>query len=94
MFAESAIQTGLAIAVGLTVATPVLLYLRDTGVHLASLAGMSVMGIALDPVWRAAIEPATFTQPVGVLVGVVALAVLYPAAKAAWIDPVAAIRHH
>jgi putative ABC transport system permease protein len=94
MFAESAIQTGLAIAVGLTVATPVLYYLRDTGVHLASLTGMSIMGIALDPVWRAAIEPSTFTQPVGVLVSVVAMAVLYPAAKAAWIDPVAAIRHH
>jgi ABC-type lipoprotein release transport system permease subunit len=94
MFAESAIQTGLAIAVGLTVATPFLLYLRDTGVHLASLTGMSVMGIALDPVWRAAIEPSTFAQPVTVLVSVVALAVLYPAAKAAWIDPVAAIRHH
>ena len=48
----------------------------------------------MDPVWRATVSVENFTQPVIVLLSIVALAVLYPACKAAWIRPVEAMRYH
>jgi ABC-type lipoprotein release transport system permease subunit len=91
---ESAIQTGIAIVVGLLLATPGLLYLERVGVDIASLAGISVMGIAMDPIWRAAITPSVFMIPIGMLVAIVSIAVVYPALKAALIRPVEAMRYH
>jgi ABC-type lipoprotein release transport system permease subunit len=84
---ESAIVTGIAILV------PGLIYLRDVGINLASLAGVTVMGVAMDPVWRAVITPDAFRLPIVTLVVIVALAVAYPAAKAALIRPVEAMRY-
>lgn len=90
---ESAIVTGLAIAIGVTLAIPCLIYLRDVGIDLSSLAGVAVMGIAMDPVWRAVITPDAFRLPILSLVCIVAIAVAYPAVKAALISPVEAMRH-
>jgi ABC-type lipoprotein release transport system permease subunit len=94
IFLESAIQAAIAVAVGTTLALPAVLYLEATGLDLQSLAGLSVLGIAMDPVWRAAVTLDTFTTPVGILLVVVASAVLYPALKAASVQPVEAMRHH
>ena len=90
---ESGIQTGLAVAVGTLCAVPVILYLADTGLDLQSLAGVSIMGIAMDPIWRAVITVDVFTTPVVMLVIIVVLAVLYPAIKAATVRPVEAMHH-
>lgn len=87
---ESAIQTTIAIAVGAALAVPGLYYLSHTGIDLGS---MSMMGIAMDPIWRAEASSETFTQPIVVLVVIVALAVCYPALRAALIEPVDAMRH-
>ncbi len=94
ILAESAIQTALAIGAGLSIAAPALVYLSRVGIDIVGLAGVSVMGIAMERFWRASVEPATVMTPVGVLVLLVGIAVLYPAAKAALIQPVDAIRHH
>ena len=91
---ESGIQTALAMIAGTVCAAPVVLYLRDTGLDLQSLAGVSVMGIAFDPHWRAVITVDVFTSPVVMLAIVVAIAVLYPAIKASTIRPVEAMHHH
>ena len=91
---ESAIQTGLALTAGIALSVPAILYLERVGIHLASLAGISVMGIAMDPVWRATIYAGAFTGPALTLVAIVALAVVYPALKAALIQPVEAMRYH
>ena len=91
---ESGIQTALAMIAGTICAAPVVLYLRDTGLDLQSLAGVSVMGIAFDPHWRAVITVDVFTSPIVMLAIVVAIAVLYPAIKASAIRPVEAMHHH
>lgn len=91
---ESAIQTVVAIGIATLLAIPAILYLARTGLDMASLAGVSVMGVAMDPIWRAAIEARVFISPIGTLVFMVGIAVLYPAGKAALIRPVEAMRHH
>jgi len=91
---ESAIQTGIAILVGVTLAVPGIWYLSRTGIDLAQLGGVTIMGIAWDPVWRAAVHVDAFVEPILVLVVIVAAAVLYPALKAALIRPVDAMHHH
>ena len=91
---ESGIQTALAMAAGTLCAVPVILYLQDTGLDLQSLAGVSVMGIAMDPIWHAVVTVDVFTTPVVMLAVVVLIAVLYPAIKASAIRPVEAMHHH
>ena len=90
---ESSIQIGLAVAVGLVIAFPALLYLERVGLDLSAMAGVSIMGIAFDPIWRARITPDVITQPVLMLLGMAGVAVIFPALKAAWIRPVDAMRH-
>lgn len=90
---ESAIQTGLAVVVGFALALPCLWYLSEVGLNLVSLAGISVLGVAMNPIWRAVISPASFLGPLVTLLVIVALAVIYPALKAALIRPIDAIHH-
>jgi len=93
ILAESAFQTGIAILVGLALGVPGIIYLERVGLNLASLGGIPIGGIALDPVWRAAVTGYVFVAPVLTLVFIVLIAVIYPAVKAALIQPVAAMRH-
>lgn len=93
VLAEAVIQVGLAVAVGVALAIPALLYLERVGVNLGDLAGISMMGVALNPVWRAYVTASVFAGPIVVLLVIALLAVLYPALKAAWIRPVEAMHH-
>ena len=91
---ESSMQTGLAILLGLVLSIPGLWFLIKVGINMATLGGSAtVMGLAMDPVWRAVVTNYTFTMPVLILLVIVSLAVVYPAVKAAWIRPVEAMRH-
>lgn len=91
---ESLIQTAMAIGVGLALGIPGLLYLANVGIDLGTLAGTSILGMAMDPTWRAAFNARVLVTPVVMLAGMVLLAVSYPAAKAAMLRPVEAMRHH
>ena len=88
IFAESGIITGLAIALGLVLAAPGLWLLVNVGMDMGRLGGMSMMGVVVDPVWRGTVSPSVFTGPLFTLLFIVGAAVLYPAAKAAWISPI------
>jgi ABC-type lipoprotein release transport system permease subunit len=93
MLTEACIQTAIAVLVGVSLAVPGLVYLRDVGIDMGSLGGISMMGVAFDPIWRAVVTPESFGQPLFTLLFIVALAVFYPAWKAATIQPVEAIQH-
>ncbi len=90
---EGGLQTAIAIVVALTLSVPGLAYLADHGLDLSGIGGMSVAGIAFDPVWRGVVTPWTIVGPVLTLLFIVAVSVLYPALKAARISPVDAMRY-
>ncbi len=93
VFAESVIMMIAALVIGLTLCVPALWYLSAVGVDMSVFGDFSVAGIAWDPIWRAAINRHTFTGPILTFVVVVICAVVYPAARAATISPLAAMRH-
>jgi ABC-type lipoprotein release transport system permease subunit len=90
---ESFLQAGLAMLAGLVLSLPAMWYLAKYGIDTGKMGGMAVMGLAVDPVWYGVYRPDTVALPVVMLVVVVAIAVLYPALKAAWIRPVKAMHH-
>ena len=94
ILAEAAIQVAVALAIGVALAIPSLAYLVRYGIDLGTLSGTSVMGVAMDSVWRAVVNAGVFSLPIATLVGIVGVAVLYPALKASLIEPVEAMRYH
>ncbi|MFO7562514.1 MAG: FtsX-like permease family protein [Enhygromyxa sp.] len=92
IFLETGIQTTVAIALGVLLALPANWYMVHRGLDLSALGNVSMMGVAWDPVWRSKVELDTYLSPVLTLVVIVALAVSYPALRAALIRPLDAIR--
>jgi len=92
VFAETFILTLLASIVGLAGGWWVSDYYRIHGIDLSSMAdSIAYGGIAFDPLWYAAITTEALVYPVLFLFIVAALAVIYPAVKAAMLRPVKAI---
>jgi len=89
---ETGIQTIVALIVGIGMAIPVNIYLSNTGLDLTAMGNVSIMGIAWDPIWRSVVTTETYINPAITLVVIVALAVTYPALRAAFIRPLDAIR--
>jgi ABC-type lipoprotein release transport system permease subunit len=94
IFAETAIQTALAIAAGSVASIPTIWYFSTHGIDMGKMGGMAIAGIAWDPVLRPIVSVSTYTNPAAALVVIVLVAILYPALKAAFIRPVEAIQHH
>jgi putative ABC transport system permease protein len=93
IYLESMMQVGLAVLAAVSVSVPALWYLTVVGIDMQSIAGVSVMGIAMMSQWKAVVAPRVYAGPLVMLVLVVSVAVLYPSLKAAFIDPVKAMRH-
>ncbi|MCA9567717.1 MAG: ABC transporter permease [Myxococcales bacterium] len=90
---ETLFQTLIAMAIGLTAAAPVAAYLAKVGVDVGVLGGTSMLGVSMQQRWTGVYGPGTVIGPVVALAIMVTLAVLYPAAKAAWIRPLDAMRY-
>jgi putative ABC transport system permease protein len=90
---ESGLQTALAVALGLVASVPGILYLSKVGVDVGRLGGASVLGYSVPTVWRGEYSWSSMRGPVLTLCFMVLAGVIYPAAKAALIRPVSAVRH-
>ena len=95
IYAETLIQTLFASVLGLLLGASITWYLEKNGLDLSSLSeGISFAGLALDPVWYAALSLKSLFRPIVFLFVMTAIAVFYPAIKAAVIRPVDAIHYH
>jgi ABC-type antimicrobial peptide transport system permease subunit len=95
IYTETFIQTLIASLLGLFIGTGITWYFEKNGLDLSSMSdGFSFSGLALDPIWYATLSIKSLFVPVVFLFVIAALAVLYPALKAAVIRPVDAIHYH
>lgn len=93
VFLESLLQVVIAMGVGGALSIPSLWFLTTRGIHLTTLSGVSMAGMAFNERWVAVVSLQTFLIPVVMLISIVSLAVLYPSFKAAFIRPVQAMQH-
>lgn len=90
---ESLFQLGLSIVLGVVASLPFAAWLSTSGLNVASLSGTSMMGLVMQPVWLGRYGVDTYAGPIVVLSVIVALAIAYPAVKAARIEPLDAMRY-
>jgi putative ABC transport system permease protein len=90
---ESGLQTALAVSVGLLASAPAIVYLSKVGIDVGRLGGTPVLGYSMPTVWHGEYSIGALRGPVLMLCVMVLAGVLYPAAKAALIRPVSAVRH-
>jgi ABC-type lipoprotein release transport system permease subunit len=94
VYAETMVQVVTAAAIALATGWPVSLYFETKGIDLSTIAsGASFGGVAIDPIWYTHVTVQSVLFPIAVLFLVAAVAVIYPAVKAAVIQPAKAIYH-
>ncbi|MEQ9502843.1 MAG: FtsX-like permease family protein [Deltaproteobacteria bacterium] len=94
VFVEATAQAMVASVIAVLVAWPVSKYFQTNGIDLtAFVQDVSVMGVAMDPVWYASPTVSNLVVSVVVLIIVTLVSALYPGVKAAIIRPVEAIHH-
>jgi len=91
IFAETLLMTLCALALGLLLSIPALWYLSSVGLDIGS--NVDFAGLAIDSQWVAVVHPGAFVNPIVTLVVVVFAATLYPAIRAARLEPLEALRH-
>ncbi len=90
---EGATQTLVASILGLLLALPGMWYLTVHGLNAGAMGGMDAMGVAMAEIWYGIYTPKSCVGPFFMLWIVSMGAVLYPAIKAAFINPIRAMRH-
>ncbi len=94
IYAETVIQTVVAAALALGSGWLAASHFQNHGIDLSNMASSaSFGGIALDPIWHAHLSLRTVVMPIAFLFVMALLSVLYPALKAARIEPVKAINY-
>jgi ABC-type lipoprotein release transport system permease subunit len=92
MLFETTAQTAMAIVFGVLIAVPVNYYMVNTGLDMSAMGDLTVAGVAFDPIWHSEVSAQTYLMPIAVLSIIIALATVYPALRAALINPVEAMR--
>jgi len=90
---ESGIQICIAALVGIVLALGPMWYLSEIGINVGSLGGTDMMGVAMRPIWNGVYNVEVAMPPLILLFFVAGGAVVYPALKAAWLNPVKAMTH-
>ncbi len=90
---EGAVQAAVASVVGLTLALPFMWYLQTHGINTGAMAGTEMVGLAVSEIWYGIYSVESCTGPLFLLWFLTMAAVLYPALKAAWINPIRAMRY-
>lgn len=94
IYAETFIQVFVAGVLAGVFGVALSRYFEHNGIDLSSLAeGASFGGVAVDPIWKAYLTADSVVIPIIFLFIIAFVAVLYPATKAAVIQPVRAIHH-
>jgi len=95
VYAETMIQVVIASVISLTSGWSAAHYFQKNGIDLSAIASStSFGGVAIDPIWNAHVTTEALALPVVFLFIIAAVAVIYPAIKAAVILPVKAIHYH
>ncbi len=94
IFTEAMIQAAAACVLSIAFGVPFSLYYQTHGIDLSARASTGTLGgVALDPVLYTRVTPESVVTPLLFLLGIAALAVIYPAIKAAVIRPAEALRY-
>lgn len=94
IYLESLLLALVATVIGVVLGGGLVMFLEDHGIDMSAFAdSFSFAGIALDPIWYAELTPLVMIFPVAFLLLMTLIAVMYPAAKAARLQPVEAIYH-
>ena len=95
VYAETMIQVVIASIISLASGWSAAHYFQKNGIDLSAIASStSFGGVAIDPIWNAHVTTEALPLPVVFLFIIAAVAVIYPAIKAAVILPVKAIHYH
>ncbi len=92
---EALVMALVAVVSGLVIGLSTSLYLQSHGIDLSIFGAgdISFTGIAFNPIWSATVNLRVVLMPVLIMTGVCVGASVYPAAKAARLDPVRAMNH-
>ena len=90
---EATAQIALAVVVGLLVALPGMWYLSTQGIDMGGMGGMNVGGMSMSQIWYGIYTVEGIQVPVMMLIIMAGAAAIYPALKAAFIQPIEAMRH-
>jgi len=93
MMLEGLLQAAVACVVGIVLAAPCMWYLATYGINVGAIGGMEMSGLTMPAIWKSHYAIETSAVPVVLLFFIVLGAVGYPALKAAWINPIRAMRH-
>ncbi len=95
-FIEAMMKTIAALVFTVGIGAPLTLYFQQHGIDLSGfmMKGMTISGVAFEPIIYPKITLSALFTPLFVLVAVVILAVIYPSVKGAIIQPVEAMHHN
>jgi len=95
VYAETMVQVVIASIISLVSGWSAAHYFQKNGIDLSAIASStSFGGVAIDPIWNAHVTTEALALPIVFLFIIAAAAVIYPAIKAAVINPVKAIHYH